>query len=281
MKKNKSCFIIGLPNAGKTSFLAALAYSTQQNKVTNRLRWSQYSGNHQYMTRLATQWLELTPVSRTSLSEQYDCLQFEMVDIENSCYSITIPDLSGETFQQWYQERTISASHAEMICSCDGVLLFINPGSVVQPVLISNVPQDLRPDQSDNGLSQRNPSEDPTAVIYTELLQFVAYLRKNESCTVTVVISAWDILEKKYRTPREYIKTDLPLLWQYLSTNDGLFKTAFFGVSAQGDPLTDPERQERLAVEYDDAPAERIIVVDNSGNKGHDITEPLWYAMNE
>lgn len=41
----RSCFIVGFPSAGKTSFLAALAYSLEQRETPTRLKWEQFSGN--------------------------------------------------------------------------------------------------------------------------------------------------------------------------------------------------------------------------------------------
>lgn len=57
MNTSKSCFIIGLPAAGKTSYLAALAYSLEQQNIPTKLQWKSFSGNQQYLTKLAEKWL--------------------------------------------------------------------------------------------------------------------------------------------------------------------------------------------------------------------------------
>lgn len=53
MTISKTCFILGLPAAGKTSYLAALAYSLQQRRVETKLHWAKFSGNQQYLGNLA------------------------------------------------------------------------------------------------------------------------------------------------------------------------------------------------------------------------------------
>ena len=55
---------------------------------------------------------------------------------------------------------------------------------------------------------------------------------------VGIVVSAWDLApeDQKPAGPEEWIKSNLPLLHQFVRTNSGEFQFAYFGVSvASGD----------------------------------------------
>lgn len=285
MSASKSCFILGLPAAGKTSYLAALAYSLQQRAVETKLHWRNFTDDHQYLTSLAETWLKCEPVSRTSMVLQHQSLPIRLWDDNDNVFDVTFPDLSGEIFQRQYTEREISRELSEHIINCDGVLLFLNPNEIIEPALISELPlasrtagKNLAP-----AMEREAGKTDPTEVQLVELLQDIDYLTNNERCTtipLVIVVSAWDVAEKKYSTPEDCLVARTPFLWQYLKANNDVFAVSYFGVSAQGGAFESEVAVNELYNQFEDCPAERIIVVDNTGKRSHDITLPLWEAMN-
>lgn len=178
MNTSKSCFIIGLPAAGKTSYLAALAYSLEQQNIPTKLQWKSFSGNQQYLTKLAEKWLTAEPVDRTSFSLEQRSLSWCLSDDDDNKYNISFPDLSGETFQKQYVDREIDSVLAKMIIASDGLILFINPQGIIEPTLISQLPLSLREDEkNDTSPKERNQKiDDPTVVQIIVLLQDIAYL---------------------------------------------------------------------------------------------------------
>lgn len=283
MTNSRSCFILGLPAAGKTSYLSALAYSLQQGKVETKLHWNKYSGNQQYLANLSTTWVAAEPVSRTSIANQQNCLSLYLNDQNNNIYNVTFPDLSGETFQKQYTDREIEASLAKSITDCEGILLFINPQKIVEPVLISDLP--LEPRQLESGeanIAERNPTQDdPTEVQLISLLQDIMFLRSGNKCSLIIIISAWDTVKEYETIPEEFVSKRLPFLWQFIKTNDSIFSTSFYGVSAQGGSYETAEQSEILVSQHMERPVERILVVDFQGKESHDITLPLWEAVNQ
>ena len=273
---SKSCYIMGLPSAGKTTFLAALAFSLQQKKTDTKLQWDNYDGDHQYITNLTTRWLRADPIDRTNISLQQQKIRLVLSD-ENNNYIVTFPDLSGEIFQSQYKDREMDLFSSETIKECDGILLFINPKNIKETTFISSMPSEYRNNGDDR--KERNAIDDPTEVQLVELLQFVAHIR-NKPVTLVVVISAWDLIDGQHHIPEEYLKKQVALLWQYLFCNKDKFKTVYYGVSAQGDELDSEEKREDIVLKNENNPVERIQVIDNDGNKCHDISLPLWYAMN-
>lgn len=286
MTSKKSCFIAGLPSTGKTSYLAALAYSLQQRETPTRLQWEHFSGNQQYLAKLAETWCAGSLVPRTLPGTQQETLHLDLMDEDRNEYNITFPDLSGETFQTQYTDREIRKSLAKLIQNCSSFLLFLNPEKIVEPALIADLPSATRHGKDTQNveeakLKKRDPlHDDSTAAQLVVLLQDFLALRKREPFSLGVVVSAWDILKDDHIFPQDFVMQHLPLLWQYLDSNNDVLFARYYGVSAQGGSLQSPGEAESLVAQFEDQPLHRILVVNESGEVFHDITMPLWEMMN-
>lgn len=275
----RACFIIGLPETGKTTYLAALWFCLNQPDKTI-LRLKKYTGNLRYLAQLSETWLSASKVSRTNIYAEEKALVLTLVDNLQQEYDVTFPDLSGESFQRQYTDREIDKSIAEYIRRCEGILFFVNPLKVVEPHLISKVPTHLKGSGPEPEITSRNPQDDPTDVQLVELLQFISFLRENKPIRLGVIISAWDVVDDTtYNIPEKFLKEQLPLFWQFITSNHAVFNRFYYGVSAQGGALESQEDSDKL-LKFEDQ-VERIIVVDNENNKTNDITLPLWMALNK
>ena len=106
-------------------------------------------------------------------------------------------------------------------------------------------------------------------VQYVMLLQDISKIKKGK-IKIKVIISAWDAY-KDAKCPSNLLKNKLPLVWQYLFSNEQLFNCEFWGISAQGGDLADESVKEQM-LDYENA-IERIIVVNEDSNEiTHDIT---------
>jgi len=79
-------------------------------------------------------------------------------------------------------------------------------------------------------------------------------------------------------TPHEYLKRELPLLRQFLDSNDDRLEHTVFGVSAQGGDITVAEQKSAL-LGLDDA-LKRIKVLHGS-EISQDITRPIAWLLEE
>lgn len=286
MTSTKSCFIVGLPSAGKTSFLAALAYSLQQRETPTCLQWEHFSGNQQYLAKLAETWCAGSLVPRTMPDTQQEALHLDLKDEDGNAYNITFPDLSGETFQTQYIDREIRKSLAELAQDCSSFFLFLNPEKIVEPALIAVLPPATRHGKDTQDIEEakakkRDPlHDDSTATQLVVLLQDFLALRNWHRIQLGVVVSAWDIVKDDYKLPQDFVKQHLPLLWQYLVSNNDVLFSRYYGISAQGGSLQSPEEVEYLVEQFEEQPLHRILVVNESGTISHDITMPLWEMMN-
>jgi hypothetical protein len=196
---------------------------------------------------------------------------------------VFFPDMSGELFSLQWKERRCSRAQYELARAASGVLLFVHPDSVVEPVRIDEVAaivQDLAPlrataEVDDEGTRPWDPDRAPTQVKLVELLQFL--VREPfviPSLRVAVVVSAWDLVEDQADSPAGWLARRLPLLDQYLRSNPERFVTRVYGVSAQGGDLG--RDSDRLLREV--SPARRIAVVGDQ-SQPHDLTAPVRWLM--
>jgi hypothetical protein len=170
-----------------------------------------------------------------------------------------------------------------MAREASGVLLFVHPNTVVEPVRIDEVTPIIEEigqtsDATDDGAPRSwDADRVPTQVKLVDLVQ--ALVREPFALPhvqIAVIVSAWDLVGESAGSPSNWLATRLPLLSQYLRANPDRFATRIFGVSAQGGDLT--RDGERLLLE--DVPARRIVVVEDA-SQTHDLTAPVRWAMGQ
>jgi len=288
--KPHNFLLIGLPESGKTSFLAALWYSIQQKRVKTALELKKLDGDSAYLNKICDAWASYKPVGRNQTDiETFVSMWLKERGGDQEVH-LTFPDLSGETFKRQWAGRHLTESYQNCIKSADGGLLFISP-KLNQPLRISEVVQL-------SGILEENNEEDaraeaitpsppaipwdiekaPTQVQLVELLQFLASNKYfKPPFRLVIVVSAWDELLGSKLTPQIWIEKQLPLLSQFLSSHTDKFKVTFCGLSAQGGQY-DGTESGALQAKY---PVERILVVGDKVDNQHDITEPLlWLIKN-
>lgn len=274
MKEN-NCFIMGLPNAGKTTFLAALWYVVTHGENDVQLELLRIEGNTNYLARLSERWIECKPIDRTKRVEEIKEITIYLTDKKEN-YAIQFPDLSGETFQNWYVQRKIEKSLAERIKAANSILFFINVKDIVCPSLISKVNQYLEPATDEKTITRNKIEHDPICVQIIELLQFVSLIKKSKSVKLGIIFSAWDLLKQCSIDPEDYAKRELPLLWQFLEVNKNRLEVSYWGISALGGDIKEKERLLSYAHPY-----ERLQVVNRDMVKSHDITSIIYKMIGE
>ena len=109
-----------------------------------------------------------------------------------------------------------------------------------------------------------------------ELLQLILELLKKEKKLVDIkfIMSAWDVVEEEYGTdilPEQFTQQKFPLLYQCIKSNQDQIRPEFWGISAIGGDLNNPEEVKRLQKEEINA----IKVVMPDGRKSNDLTALL------
>jgi hypothetical protein len=209
----------------------------------------------------------------------------------NTTFDLTVPDLSGEAFEQQLVDRKIAVAHHENIQRATGFVLFVHP-RVKEGTRLTYSRQlkavlDGAPTATASADGNTMPSaiepwsieKLPTQVALVELLQF-ALESAAKKVRIAVVISAWDLVQKASFTgaPHEYLAREMPLLRQFLESNDDLLEHTVFGVSAQGGDIT-VEEQKKALLNLDDA-LKRIKVLHGT-EASQDITRPIAWLLEE
>lgn len=272
-------FVIGLPGAGKTTFLAALWHVVEYFEVPEALRLVTLEGDKTHLNQIRNRWLDAEPLERTRIPDE-KIVSMLLTDEAGQTSLVWIPDLSGESLEAQWTDRVASEDYAAFVRECSGGILFVHP-AIRKEHLISEV-ESLIPLEQGNAaggagdvVDDWNPHKAPTQVQLVDILQSLVTLTNRERLGLVVAISAWDVVPNNVR-PADWIKVEMPLLYQYLMTHQQQFDCSFFGISAQGGDLSIASQVE--AMRHKPIPAQRLSVVGDKDYK-HDVTAPIRWLM--
>ncbi len=290
MSTSANLLFVGLPGSGKTTFLAALWHVLDDRSSDTSLRFKGLSVDRTYLHQIAADWQACSQVQRTKLDPE-ELVVLSIASADGTTFDLTVPDLSGEAFEQQLVDRKIAVAHHESIQRATGLVLFVHPRvkegtqltySRQLQAVIDGAPASADTATEDNtassGIEPWSIEKLPTQVKLVELLQF-ALEGAAKKVRVAVVISAWDLVETTFTSaPHEYLAREMPLLRQFLESNDDLLEHTVFGVSAQGGDITVDEQKTAL-LDLDDA-VKRIKVL-HGAEASQDITKPIAWLLEE
>jgi hypothetical protein len=290
---------IGLPETGKTTFLAALWHVSESQDVPGALRLARVSEEAKHLNNIRNEWLSFQRVTRTIPGqEQPVSLWFQ--NERDILGEVAFPDLSGEEFKQAWKGRSWPRVYDEHIATARALLLFIHPDGVKEPISIADMqrlveaafPETAEADpnlaimrDSEKTVEPKedwDPEKAPTQVQLVELLQFIHQRSKAEfPIRLAIIVSAWDLVIGKFGSQyvgeaaaQRWLTDRLPFLEQFLRANPELLTVRVYGVSAQGGDLK-ADREALLRVERS---AERILI-EGPSCAAHDISEPIRWCL--
>lgn len=289
--------MVGLPESGKTTFLAALWHVVNDSAANTGLRFSKLlSDDVAYLNEITRVWRSATKQEHTKAGSAH-VVSMNLVDSGKSQLTLTFPDISGESFQGMWERRECDASLAEMLTGATAILFFIHADRIKEPIwksdindlveLVRNVEacapapapapdhagDSAEPKEAKQVAREWEPIDAPTQVQVVELLQFLvcrpfgAKLRR-----VAIVLSAWDIAKQEKLAPGPFLARAMPLVHQYINNADLEYQWKLFGVSAQGGDFGRAEDVERLRGLGDPS---TWIEVQTDDDTAKDLTIPL------
>lgn len=279
-----SQLVIGLPSAGKTTFLAALWHVAESEEVEGTLRLTQLTGDTEHLNRIRADWLACRDVGRTTSQSEKLVTMVLRDDACSATAAVTFPDMSGESFETQWKDRRCTPEYLELARGASGVILFVHPKHVREGTRIDEadrliaqlghgpkLPVELEP----NPEEPWSPDRAPTQVKLVDLIQMLVRPPSvSKPRRLALIVSAWDLLGPNPGSPEEWAASRLPLLVQFLDANPKLFDWRAYGISALGGELSRDAETLRGRVRQ----AERIIVV-GSEARLHDITAPVRWLM--
>ena len=311
-------FIIGLPSAGKTTFLAALWHVVESREIDSSLILDHLDGDYNYLNDIRNLWAdsEELPRNKSIIDEHIVSMLLKMPE-SGIITKVSFPDLSGESFQLQWTDRQIEQNHFDLIQEASGCLLFIHPQHVVQEILISEAQPII--DKLDSSIKESgknkdveekfhsgialskethldgkteksndekeaegkrsqieeeyDPRKSPAQIKLVDLLQVIIKLKKITPIKIAIIVSAWDLIQEEIK-PEDWVKKRLPLLYQFLYSNNYHFICKYYGISAQGGQL-DNAKELRKHIN----PSERIKVILDEEPESNDITIPVKWVM--
>ena len=273
------CLMAGLPETGKTTFLAALWHVAKSHEIPGSLRLERREGDQEYLNSIANAWSKCAELVRTPGEGEMDVAVILRDPENNRLVRLSIPDMSGELFKTQWETRRCTGEFADLVNEVGGCLLFLHPGKMVETQWIADANATFeqwagKDDEAEESEAATRLDWEakmaPTQVQMVELLQFMAELAESQ-LRLAVILSAWELVTEQ-TTPAEWVEKRMPLLWQYLTTNPALFSVSYMGVSAQGG-----ERSDASLLEHEIA--SHRIKVHAPGGKEHDITQPIRWLM--
>lgn len=291
--------LVGLPQAGKTTYLAALWEVVAHHETPGAISLVEMPVQREYLTEIHKVWVRCEPSVRTrDFGAVTDIHAVHTVDLallspEGSRFDLGIPDIPGEAFNEVWEERTWAPELRSRAAAATSIILFIHPGNVDYPIPIEKLRQvtrrlnepdpdeinDESEDEEGDNEAKWEPKMAPTQVKLVDLLQSLLMLDpERKVVNLAVVISAWDVAEPDGLGPSEWLQVHLPLLWQFLSSTPERFPHRAFGVSAQGGDFSDTDDAKRL---QEIQPPSQRVRIQEEGQSHRDITAPIKWLLND
>jgi hypothetical protein len=283
---DRSLVVIGLPESGKTTFLAALWHLTTSRDFDTVLRFGNLrAGDASHLNAIAARWRDAKVQDRTAVTGSR-LVSMNLLDTAGMPIRVTFPDVPGEAYRRMWEDRDCDPDVAEVL-HADGVLLLVHADTIRTPKWVVDevaLSRELGLTVPDDEVVPWHPRLAPTQVQVVDLLQLLRTPPIDVGPRrLVVMLSAWDKAMGEGLTPAAYLNSKLPLLAQYLRCNADGWNWRVYGVSAQGgdyDPVDDaaPRVPEAEELRNLDRASSRIQLV-GPLPETHDLTEPLGWLI--
>ncbi len=277
--------VIGLPESGKTTFLAALWHMIRESGAVTKLRFDKLSQcNYEHINGLTKRWRAGKKQQRTQTSG-IKIVKMLLADALGRSLEVSFPDMPGEDFTRMWEKRELDESMREML-QAPAILLLINGDTIRFPAWIVEhlaISKGAGIEYTEGELVDWTPDIAPTQVQIIDILQFLMSGELDIGPRrLAILVSAWDQVEGEELTPEDLLKVKLPLLDQYLRNARDPWTWRIWGISAQGGVYEDQDKGETLeeteGLRELTRPSDRIKVVDGAVVKS-DITLPLEWLI--
>lgn len=268
---NKKIIIAGLPNAGKTTYIAALngliRGNTEFSLVSNGV-----SKEQAYLNKITDKWLQCKEVLR-STEDTPLLIDFPLLRKDDGvAFSIEIPDVMGEIYEDII--RNDFNNEFEQYCKgASGIFFFINN---MEDLLLKEEAKNAVGDTiTENTESQNTDEIVITSDRMTSMVKNILvlkYLRQTiGNVRLVVAVSSWDKEETRFDNIEDYFTKKCPALYNYICYHFTEFK--LYGISAQGADYRDGTNNLEEKMDKN----ERAYVFDSE--RHNDLSLPLVYLI--
>jgi Double-GTPase 1 len=254
---NRSVFVAGLPNAGKTTFLAALWHLVEAQELSTVLAYAGIAGiDVEHLRKIRNLWLEAKPIPRTRSSEE-KLVQINLKADNGDVLQLQIPDFAGESFRRFWEHRGASETVVASARDAQGHLLLINIDRISYPRSVHELRRELVDEIETSPLAAFDPRKVPTAPMLADVLIALESEPINANPRrVAIGLTAWDTVASDGQSPEEVLEERLPLIAQMIKARASEREYRVYGISAQGGSYS--EQKDRVLA-HDNA-SDRLVV---------------------
>lgn len=235
----KNILIAGLPDAGKSSYIAALNGVMNQEGDFSLSPADGKKTEWKYVDAMTEKWLDCKEVDHSTVDET-KFITWPLKRKDGQVFVITIPDMKGEIYYDIINNE-LDSKLTEFCEQAHGILFFVNN---MNRFLLKDHVMTLVKDE-ENGVEEGNKVQTgltdemkrirlnvSTMPDVTKNLLVLRYLRQIVgNVKIVIAVSSWD--EKQgFSNVEDYFKTICPAIYNYVRFNFDSYK--FYGVSAQG-----------------------------------------------
>lgn len=276
----KSVALLGGPESGKTTYLGALTLGLESAKEQAQVRIADIGDDARGLRRLAEPlrrgaYPQRTKAERHTLDVALRTLGGRLPALD---FMLRIADYDGEEIERLFDQRSVAnMTEWQARAQADGLLLFVRPsaikplptlhkpGTTISRADVSPSAPLFSPSHFSDGIAaeevppprQRKAHEPvnvPTVLGLIELLQYLRELRGLSpgerppvgDYRIGILLPSWDELapEWQQKRPQDYLVEHAPVLLDYLWSNHHLDDVFYFGLSATGGDLNQPEHKQ-------------------------------------
>lgn len=270
----KKCLVVGLPNAGKSTYIGAFWAIEKDGDTGHTLTFEKYPSDIKYVNTLKDNWLEQKVVDRTvQLSQD---LVFDLVRLsDGEKISVNIPDFKGEAFNQILLSKTPDKLK-EWIKNSDAILMFVE-----------NCEEEIYSEEFGDGNSNGETPSTPFGISEIEpwikAVQILKYLKNEKGdLPLSICVSAWD---KTINDLGEEESVDTWLmnnhLFFYSFVKNHFSAVKFFGISAQGLDYNDKGAEFTDMKVRELTEQKKRAYISSGTDKDYDITKPLAWLLED
>ena len=282
--------ILGLPESGKTTFLAALWHIIDAGEITTGLQLHKLEGNNGYLNQIVEAWRKCVKVPRTSGQEEAEISIHMYHPATDQSFVLGFPDLAGESFDDQFSKRECTTEYLANSDREGGLMLFLNADRGQDGIGIVELAEVLDDADEEPQYQKQNDWSHhfvPEQVRLVDLLQFMQRSPfRVRHRRLAIAISAWDVVDDATLEPAQWLERECPLLHQYLISNAEYFEVKVFGISAQGGDVprdiegaSAPQQQSRDDL-LKQLPSERVKCVGaGTDTDERDLTAPICWLM--
>lgn len=272
---NRSVFVAGLPNAGKTTFLAALWHLVEAQELSTMLAYDGISGiDVDHLRKIRNLWLEAKPIPRTRSSEE-KMVEINLKADNGDVLQLQMPDFAGESFRRFWEHRGASEVVVSAAQKAQGHLLLINIDRIAYPRSVHELRRELVEEIEASPLAPFDPRKVPTAPMLADvLIALESDPIDADPQRVAIGLTAWDTVAAEGLSPAEVLEERLPLIAQMIKGRADEREYRIYGISAQGGSYSE-QKDEVLAHEI----ASDRLLVRHGEEETRDLTVMLAWLL--